>query len=128
MGLFIRFLTLLVAILALPCEGAFANAHTTLASPARTVAGVLGQGTVLLNVYPNPAHGIVSIQLSAPSGQDYKFRINNVLGREMRLLSLRPELTASTVALYVSNLPAGLYFYSLLVNDHVVSTSRLTLQ
>ncbi|MGI4875803.1 MAG: T9SS type A sorting domain-containing protein [Janthinobacterium lividum] len=128
MGLFIRFLTLLVAILALPFQGAFASTHTTLAKPARTVAGVLGQGTVSLNVYPNPAHGIVSIQLSAPSGQDYKFRINNVLGREMRLLSLRPELTASTVALDVSNLPAGLYFYSLLVNDHVVSTSRLTLQ
>ena len=127
MGLFTRYLALLVALAALPFQDAFAGAHLN-NSPARLAQPVSGPGTLTLSVYPNPAHGLVTIQLSAPAGQDYKFRLNNVLGREMRLVALRPDLAADGLTLDVSALPAGMYFYSLLVNDKVVSTSRLMLQ
>ena len=127
MGFFTRYLALLVALLALPFQDARAGSHLT-NSPARATQVAVGPGQLTMSVYPNPAHGAVSIQLNAPVGQDYKFRLNNVLGREMRLVALRPDLTGDAVTVDVSNLPAGLYFYSLLVNDHVVSTSRLTLQ
>ena len=126
MSLFTRYLALLVALIALPFQDARAGAHTN--NPARVTQAVFGPGTLTLSVYPNPARGQVSIQLSAPVGQDYKFRLNNVLGREMRLVALRPDLTSEALTLDVSSLPAGMYFYSLLVNDRVVSTSRLTLQ
>jgi hypothetical protein len=80
-----------------------------------------------LSFFPNPARGLLTVQLSAQLGPDYKLRLSNVLGREVRLLPL-PLATASTgLPLDVTGLPAGLYFCSLLVNDKAVSTNRLTL-
>jgi len=131
MRLFTHLLTVVLAALALAPAGAATHHARTKPSvptlyipqtPAATAA------SPILSVYPNPSRGQVSLQLAAPSGQDYKFRLNNVLGREVRLLALRPELAAEGLPLDISNLPAGLYFYSLLVNDKVVSTNRLTLQ
>lgn len=80
-----------------------------------------------LTLFPNPAHGQLTVQLAAPHGADYKLRLSNVLGREMRLLPLSQVAATAGLALDVSNLPAGLYFCSLLVNDKVVTTNRLTL-
>lgn len=81
-----------------------------------------------LSVYPNPARGMVMVSLSQPPGPDYKFRLSNIIGREVRTLPLRPDLASTGIAMNLSDLPAGMYFYSLLVNDKVVSTKRLVLQ
>lgn len=84
-------------------------------------------GAPTLSVFPNPARGLLTVQLLAQHGPDYKLRLSNVLGREVRLLPL-PLSTATTgLPLDVTGLPAGLYFCSLLVNDKAVSTNRLTL-
>jgi plastocyanin len=83
--------------------------------------------TPTLSVFPNPARGLVSVQLSAQHGPDYKLRLSNVLGREVRLMPLSLTNANVGVPLDVSGLPAGLYFCSLLVNDKAVSTNRLTL-
>lgn len=80
-----------------------------------------------LSLFPNPARGQLTVQLSAQFGPDYKLRLSNVLGREVRLLPLPLATAASGLPLDVSGLPAGLYFCSLLVNDKAVSTNRLTL-
>ena len=80
-----------------------------------------------LSFFPNPARGLLTVQLSAQFGPDYKLRLSNVLGREVRLLPLPLATAASGLPLDVSGLPAGLYFCSLLVNDKAVSTNRLTL-
>jgi hypothetical protein len=85
------------------------------------------QDAPTLSVFPNPARGLVSVQLSAQHGPDYKLRLSNVLGREVRLLPLSLSSASTGVPLDVSGLPAGLYFCSLLVNDKAVSTNRLTL-
>ncbi len=84
--------------------------------------------TPTLSVYPNPCQGQLTVQLTGQPGQDYKLRLTNILGREMRLLTLRPEQAAAGLTLDLAGLPSGLYFYSLLVNDKVISTKRLTLQ
>ncbi len=81
----------------------------------------------ILSFFPNPARGLLTVQLSAQFGPDYKLRLSNVLGREVRLLPLPLATAASGLPLDVSGLPAGLYFCSLLVNDKAVSTNRLTL-
>ena len=84
-------------------------------------------GAPSLSVFPNPARGLLTVQLLAQHGPEYKMRLSNVLGREVRLLPL-PLSTATTgLPLDVTGLPAGLYFCSLLVNDKAVSTNRLTL-
>jgi hypothetical protein len=81
-----------------------------------------------LTFFPNPSRGPLTVQLAGQRGQDYKFRLTNILGREVRLQSLRPEQAVDGLSIDLSGLPAGLYFCSLLLNDKVVSTKRLTLQ
>lgn len=130
MRLFTHSLTLALAALALlPARATTAHhTHSQHSAPITFAAQAPVSPTPTLTVFPNPGRGQLSLQLAAPHGQDYKFRLSNVLGREVRLLALRPELTTDVLPLDVSNLPAGLYFYSLLINDKVVSTNRLTLQ
>lgn len=88
----------------------------------------MGQSPALgLNVYPNPAHGQTNVLINGPGGADYKLRLNNVLGSEVRRLLVRPDNQSTTgFALDVSDLPPGLYFCSLLVNDKALVTKRLT--
>lgn len=82
----------------------------------------------LLNIFPNPSRGVVSIKLSEQRvSADYKLRLRNIIGQEVRTVALRPELSASQT-LDLSDLPAGLYLYSLLVDNKAVLTKRLTLQ
>lgn len=94
--------------------------ETALALPSQS-------GSPSLSVFPNPARGLLTVQLSAQHGPDYKLRLSNVLGREVRLLPLPLATAATGLPLDVTGLPAGLYFCSLLVNDKAVSTNRLTL-
>jgi hypothetical protein len=76
---------------------------------------------------PNPSHGLTKITLSQTSGENYKIRISNTIGKVIELRELRAAETTS-VDLDMSNYPAGVYFYSLLVNDKTVETKRLILQ
>jgi plastocyanin len=81
-----------------------------------------------LSVYPNPSRGQVTVQLTQKAGADYKLRLNNIIGQEVRMVALRPELTATGLPLDLSDLRSGVYFYSLLVDGKVASTKRLVLQ
>jgi plastocyanin len=83
----------------------------------------------VLNLFPNPSKGgQVTLQVNQKAGQDYKLRLSNIIGREIRTVAIKPEQSAAGLQLNLSDLPAGMYFYSLLVNDKVVSTKRLILQ
>jgi hypothetical protein len=68
------------------------------------------------------------LQVNGPGGADYKVRLSNVLGSEVRRLFVRPDNAPTTdgVALDLSDLPPGLYFCSLVVNDKTLVTKRLT--
>lgn len=81
-----------------------------------------------LSLYPNPARSQTNLQVSGPGGADYKVRLSNVLGSEVRRLPVRPDNAPAPngVALDLSDLPPGLYFCSLLVNDKTLVTKRLT--
>ncbi|MDO7874554.1 T9SS type A sorting domain-containing protein [Hymenobacter sp. ASUV-10] len=82
----------------------------------------------VLNLFPNPSKGQVTLQISQRPGQDVKLRLNNVIGQEVRSVALKPELLANGQVINLSDLPSGVYFYSVLVNDKVMSTKRLILQ
>jgi hypothetical protein len=82
----------------------------------------------VLSVYPNPARGLITVSLGQKFNADYKFRLNNIIGREVRTISLRPEAADGGMALNLSDLPAGMYFYSLVLDNKVMSTHRLVLQ
>ncbi|WP_187632072.1 T9SS type A sorting domain-containing protein [Hymenobacter lutimineralis] len=81
-----------------------------------------------LQLYPNPSRGMVLLTLDQKQGQDYKLRITNIIGREVRVVPLRADLTAAGQPLNLSDLPAGMYMCSLLQNDKVVGSKRLILQ
>ncbi|OGX86016.1 hypothetical protein BEN47_13645 [Hymenobacter lapidarius] len=83
---------------------------------------------ITLNVYPNPTRGQITVQLNQKPGADYKLRVSNIIGQEVRTIALKPELTAAGLPVDLSNLRAGVYFYSLVVDGKVASTKRLVLQ
>lgn len=101
-----------------------AGVITVTAAPLATAAPVAASA---LNIYPNPSRGLVNITLTERTKADYKLRLRNVIGQEVRTVALHPELSNS-LTLDLSDLPAGLYLYSLLVDNKAVLTKRLTLQ
>jgi plastocyanin len=99
----------------------------TAATPTATMADA-NLAAATLNVFPNPAHGQVTVRLEQKAGVDYKLRLSNIIGQEVRTIALKPELTAAGLPLDLSDLHTGVYFYSLLVDGKVASTKRLVLQ
>ncbi|MFD2785392.1 T9SS type A sorting domain-containing protein [Hymenobacter rubripertinctus] len=95
-----------------------------------TTATATARGVVpAFSVSPNPTRGLVTVSVAQLAvGHDYKLRLSNIIGREVRTVALRPEAADGGMSLNLSDLPAGMYFYSLLQNDRVVSTKRLLLQ
>ena len=98
--------------------------------PATTTATLDARAAGLeLSVYPNPAHGQVTVKLEQKAGAgEYKLRLSNIIGQEIRTIALKPELTAAGLPLDLSDLRSGVYFYSLLVDGKVASTKRLVVQ
>ncbi|HEX8326146.1 MAG TPA: T9SS type A sorting domain-containing protein [Hymenobacter sp.] len=102
----------------------------TLIVTAATPTATLDARTagISLSVYPNPSRGQVIVQLNQRPGQDYKLRLSNIIGQEIRTIALKPELTAAGLPVDLNDLRSGVYFYSLLVEGKVVATKRLVLQ
>lgn len=135
MKIFTKLVPLVVGLL-----GAVSVSATTLSAlasvqrahllgPATPTLPQLPPGTgASLTVYPNPSQGLVTVTLNERGMADYKLRFRNIIGQEVRTFNLRPELTSPGVKLDLSDLPAGLYFYSLLIDNKAVLTKRLTLQ
>jgi len=120
--------TVLVLLTLLTGATGWANPRTANQPKLVSYRAAAQVATPTITVFPNPTRGQLTVQAVGLSGQGYKFRLANVLGREVRLLSFRPEQASEALAVDLNGLPAGLYFYSLLVNDKIVSTKRLTLQ
>lgn len=110
-----------------PGSGQYGILNVKAATPTATLnARAAG---IELSVYPNPSRGQVTVQLNQKAGAaDYKLRLSNIIGQEIRTVALKPELTATGLPLDLSDLRAGVYFYSLLVDGKVASTKRLVLQ
>ena len=119
----------------------YCSAHSGITNGVRT--GMIGSITVnnspqatlnakeagiALSVYPNPSKGLVVVTLNQKVGPEYKLRLTNILGREIRSFALRSDASNIGMPLNLSDLPAGMYFYSLVLNDKVVSTKRFVLQ
>lgn len=81
-----------------------------------------------INAYPNPSRGITRVSLSQVGmSESYKLKISNTIGKVMETHEL-PVTHSNVFILDMTAYPAGVYFYSLLVNDKTVETKRLILQ
>lgn len=84
--------------------------------------------TPSINAYPNPSRGITRVSLSQVGmSENYKLKISNTIGKVMETHEL-PVTHSNVFVLDMTGYPAGVYFYSLLVNDKTVETKRLILQ
>ncbi|QHL89487.1 T9SS type A sorting domain-containing protein [Nibribacter ruber] len=94
----------------------------------RTVSASLKEQKVVpsLSAYPNPSNRIINFSLNPVGDDNYKVRISNTIGKVIRTYEVGQQSSLPPVDL--SELPAGIYFYSLLVNDKMVETKRLILQ
>lgn len=81
-----------------------------------------------LKAFPNPSKGKFTISLTQTAGDVYKIKISNTIGRVIQTIKVADNVPAADVMIDLSDRPAGIYFYSLLVNDKMVETKRLVLQ
>lgn len=81
-----------------------------------------------LNAYPNPCTTQVDIQyeLGNVGATQSSLIITNLLGKKIQTLSL--EGNTGKVTLDLSQIPAGIYFYSLETNGRLVSTKKLVVR
>ncbi|RAK66965.1 T9SS type A sorting domain-containing protein [Hymenobacter edaphi] len=88
------------------------------------------QAAAQLNIFPNPVRGgeAVLTMGELKGGQAYRLRITNIIGREVQSVVLRPETLTSGQPINFAALPAGLYICSVLSNDKVLATKRVTVQ
>jgi hypothetical protein len=95
-----------------------------------------GRMKMTLSAYPNPTKGLIQIELQSVNeaskmqmGRDtYKINFSNTIGKVLKTIKVPKSALDSKINLDLSDYPAGVYFYSLLVNDKMVETKRLILQ
>jgi hypothetical protein len=96
--------------------------------PVTAVTVLKEKDTPTVSAYPNPSRGVTTLSLSQAGSDNYKIRISNTIGKVVRTIDLKDLNESSEVTLDLSHLPAGIYFYSLLVNEKMTETKRLVLQ
>ncbi len=108
-----------------------ANDHMLGVGPVQNGLGLdNGKAKILptLSAFPNPSKGRFTISLTQTSGDVYKIKISNTIGKVIQTITLADHANAADISIDLSDRPAGVYFYSLLVNDKMVETKRLILQ
>lgn len=74
--------------------------------------------------FPNPAVDEAKINYSVkPGAENAELVIYNMLGSKVKVMPLTEE--QGTLRMNVSSLPAGLYFYSMMVDNQEVATKKM---
>lgn len=73
--------------------------------------------------FPNPANNNVSINYNISNKSNASIKIHNVYGKLEKQLSLLD--TKGVINFDVSDLPSGIYFYSLSLDGKIVKTNKL---
>lgn len=78
--------------------------------------------------YPNPANSMVNFnyQIANSNGQHVQLIMNNLLGSLVKTLDISE--TSGTAHLDVADLDAGMYFYTILVNNKAVATKKIIIK
>lgn len=78
-----------------------------------------------LNVFPNPTNGMVNVEFEVETAGEGFIRVSNALGQVVSATALGTVTGKQISSLDMSNMPKGLYFVNLIVNDKV-ETVKLT--
>ena len=77
----------------------------------------IGTPISMFTVFPNPSHGIVTIEMQSPNTNPIEIRIFDVAGRLLRNLQLNRATPESVVQ--EMRLPAGVYFITCFESDKI---------
>ena len=82
----------------------------------------------LFQNYPNPFNPSTNISYKITKSSDVKLVVYDLLGKEIEtLINMKQSLGLYDVNFMGSNLPSGVYLYSLFVNQNLVETKKLLL-
>ncbi len=88
---------------------------------------VLPTNIILYDAYPNPFNNETSIKFSIPEAGEVTVTVYNIRGQHVgTLVNQYKEAGYHSVIWQASNVPSGIYFYSLQVEDNTV-VKRITL-
>jgi len=78
------------------------------------------------NLYPNPAKNTVSINYNLNGAQNGQLEIYNILGSVVKIIKINE--TNGRLSIDVSDLNNGVYFYSFIADDRIITSKRLVIQ
>ena len=95
-----------------------------------TAAGIKDNKEVIKNsisnLWPNPAQSFVSFNyMLDDNSRSGKISIHNMLGVVIKEVELMGKQSSATIS--VSNFEPGIYFYSFMVEDKVITTKRVVI-
>ncbi|KAA9333576.1 T9SS type A sorting domain-containing protein [Adhaeribacter soli] len=106
------------------------SVHVTIHFDATSAISGVKQGlnaaVTLSSPMPNPANELTAIPYSIPAGSRGKLRIFNTIGGLIKEVNITQR--QGTAIVNTSNLPDGVYFYSLLVDNRAVATKKLVVK
>ena len=77
-----------------------------------------------ISIYPNPAYGLTTFEVSGLDNGDYTISVINVLGRRVATTTFSPTLGTAKVPIELDNLPRGTYLYTLMNQRGRILTTR----
>lgn len=80
-----------------------------------------------VNIYPNPAHGIVSLLIKKASSDIAKISLSDYTGRIFMERTIDDTSTEITWPIDVSSYPAGVYIIRVKQNDGMIVTQKMTI-
>ena len=89
--------------------------------------GISEQNTIDLHIYPNPAHGQITIKSSRSVNTSLMIRLTDVLGKVMRSKQIESAADGFTHQLDIADIPNGIYFLRV-EGDGVRSSLKLLIQ
>lgn len=95
------------------------------ASPTGVETDFIVDANVISNAFPNPASHTTKLKYSVKSTAGAaRLEIHNMLGAAIKTIELKEKY--GTIEIPLEQLQAGIYFYSLKVDNNIVSTKKLT--
>ena len=91
----------------------------------KTRLKVLDSTAFSLSIYPNPASGLLFVNLLSEKEGFYQLEIRDVIGKKVRSVSIKANTTDQ---INVSQMQSGVYFVRLLESGQLKQTEKLVIQ
>ncbi|MBB1192126.1 endonuclease [Flavobacterium sp. SOK18b] len=96
------------------------------ADPVLSVNDVLPTNKTIVKMYPNPVSDILNVSLDSFENEKVKLQFYDVLGRAIGMpIQLSPRSNRDNSSIDVSQLPTGIYIYSLSVGNKIIQTDKI---